>query len=76
MKANITQVPSFRALDYNEKNKSMFVSNLTIILNDFHNEFHCDKDYNSYSYDIWALAFLDSCNLASQKIDSLKVESL
>jgi hypothetical protein len=65
----------FWALKYNEENKSVFASNLTITLNDFHNIFHCDKDYNSYSYDIWALAFLESSDLASQEIDKFESKS-
>ena len=63
--ANITQVPSFGALEYNEVNKSVFASNLTFMLDDFHNVFHCDKDYISYLYGIWTPIFLESGNLAS-----------
>jgi hypothetical protein len=72
MEANIAQVPSFGALEYNEVNKSIFVSNLTFTLDDFHNVFHCDKDYNSYSYGIWAPTFLESGDLASQEIDKFE----
>jgi hypothetical protein len=67
--ANIVQVPSFGVLEYNEVNKTVFASNLTFTLKDFHNKFHCDNDYNSYSYGIWAPTFLESGNLASQDID-------
>jgi hypothetical protein len=49
MEANIVQVPSFGTLEYNEVNKSVLALNLTFILDDFHNVFHCDMDYNSYS---------------------------
>jgi hypothetical protein len=72
MEANIAQVPSFGALEYNEVNKSVFASNLTFTLDDFHNVFHCDKDYNSYSYAIWAPTFLESRDLGSQEIDKFE----
>jgi hypothetical protein len=72
MEANIAQIPSFGALEYNEVNKSMFASNLTFTLDDFHNVFHCDKDYNSYSYGIWIPTFLESGDLASQEIDKFE----
>jgi hypothetical protein len=59
-------------LEYNKVNKSVFASNLTFTLDDFHNVFHCDKDYNSYSYGIWVPTFLESGNLASQEIDKFE----
>jgi hypothetical protein len=52
----------------------VFASNLTFILDDFHSVFHCDKDYNSYSYGIWAPTFLESRDLASQEIDKFECE--
>jgi hypothetical protein len=74
MEANIAQVPSFGALEYNEVNKSVFASNLAFTLDDFHNKFHFDKDYNSYSYGIWVSTFLESGDLASQEIDKFECE--
>ena len=70
--ANLAKVPSFGALEYNEVNKTVFASNLTFTLDDFYNNFHCDKDYNSYSYGIWAPTFLESGDLASQEIDNFE----
>jgi hypothetical protein len=72
MEANIAQIPSFGALEYNEVNKSMFASNLTFTLDDFHNVFHYDKHYNSYSYGIWVPIFLEFGDLASQEIDKFE----
>jgi hypothetical protein len=74
IEANIAQVPSFGALEYDEVNKSVFASNLTFTLDDFHNIFHSNKDYNSYSYGIWAPTFLESGNLANQEIDKFESE--
>jgi hypothetical protein len=74
IEANIAQVPSFGALEYDEVNKSVFASNLTFTLDDFHNIFHCDKNYNSYSYCIWAPTFLESGDLANQEIDKFESE--
>ena len=72
--ANMAQVPSFGAQEYNEVNKTVFASNLTFTLDDFYNHYHCDKDYNSYSYGIWAPIFKEFGNLANQEIDEFKSE--
>ena len=34
--------------------------------------YHCDKDYNSYSYDIWASTFLESGDSTSQEINKFE----
>jgi hypothetical protein len=65
-------------LEYNEIVESVIVSNLTFTMNDFHNVFHCNKDYNSYFYDIWAPTFLKFDDITSRRLINLimKVGSL
>jgi hypothetical protein len=75
MEVSITQSPNFGILEYNEASDSVFTSNLTFTLNDFHNVFHCDKKYNFYSYGIWVPTFLESGDLASQEINHFQYKS-
>jgi len=70
-------IPGFSQTEFVDlkPNVDTFASNLIYTFGDFCNSFHKDKDYNSYTYGIWAPLVLKTGELVTKADnDNLKID--
>jgi len=69
LKVMETQVPTLAEIEFDilHSKDDAFCSNLTYTVEDFSNCFHKDRDYNSYSFGIWAPTCSKTSKLVSRK---------